>query len=359
MPGGVAWYRVNSPWAAVSKIFREEVQVDFLKLDASNPPKWPDLIEYDLFFVHSPTHEKILKVLEECVFYGVKIWVDFDDLIFDIPTSNAAGRFFNKGTSQIAASAIAMAVANGGIVSVSTEALRENIIPRFNGILPTDIHVIPNAADDVFHGFRPHRHPYSDPPVVLWRGSGTHDGDLASVRDAFRDFPIKKKDNKMTGIRYCFFGHLPWVFEKRYGGHLEIKNIKDLQGPSIANETALYFPWQGDMKTFRTQMRGFSADYVVVPLVDDAFNRSKSNIAWLEATEAGAVTIAPASLPEFASQPVITYKSEADLAKIFRQIAGGKDLRGDLLEESIAVIEDKFRLSDVSRKRMEVLRAVV
>jgi hypothetical protein len=44
-----------------------------------------------------------------------------------------------------------------------------------------------------------------------------------------------------------------------------------------------------------------------VPLVDNEFNRAKSNIAWLEGTWAGAKTIA-SDLPEFNKPGVTVYK---------------------------------------------------
>jgi hypothetical protein len=64
-------------------------------------------------------------------------------------------------------------------------------------------------------------------------------------------------------------------------------------------DNAIYIPWNQNFMSYQIQLRGTSPDYIVVPLVNDAFNRCKSNIAWIEATNAGAVTIAPSYLPEF------------------------------------------------------------
>ena len=355
-PGGVAWFRVNAPWSAVQKQFRDEIVVDFTSIqNGDKGPSWPDFVQYDWFVVHSPTHPKILKMIEEALYFGCRLWIDFDDLVMSVPTSNAASRFFDDNSTRVSMSAVAMALQNNGVVSVSTSALKDEIESRLKMRTKKSVRVIQNAHDDCFVDIPPSARPANIVPHVVWRGSGTHDGDLLPVRNAFRDFQIKKVGDKMTGIRYIFFGHLPYMFEKIRGGHLEIKNVKSLKNGMKPEDNAIYIPWNQNFMSYQIQLRGTSPDYIVVPLVDDAFNRCKSNIAWIEATNAGAVTIAPSYLPEFADLPCIHYKTEAELAKILRSIAGGKDMKGDMLERSRELLNEKYRLSDMARRRFELL----
>lgn len=92
----------------------------------------------------------------------------------------------------------------------------------------------------------------------------------------------------------------------------------------------------------------------IVPLENIMFNYNKSNIAWIEGTYAGAVTIAP-NLPEFNKPGVLTYNSPKEFKSILEGcLKGDYDLRS-LYDSSYIYIKENLLLSKVNNLRKEVI----
>ncbi len=74
---------------------------------------------------------------------------------------------------------------------------------------------------------------------------------------------------------------------------------------------------RADYKDFLHQYMGALVSLapwlVIVPLADTLFNRSKSNLAWIEATTAGALTLAP-DWEEWRRPGMVTYKDAEQFA---------------------------------------------
>lgn len=294
----------------------------------------------DWVVFHTPMDSSILGMIHACKQMGVRVWVDIDDLVLNgnIPPSNPAAFFFRPKSVQ---ETLLHSLHAADVVSVTTQSLKFHLIQM--GLNPNRVHVIPNALPDaVWANKQAPTKP--EKPRVMWRGSITHEGDLYRFREAFKN---------MSGIEYLFFGSEPWVLYQRYDGHLTEVMLKD---------------WRVGMFNYFSDLKEERPTWCVVPLENIPFNHSKSNIAFLEGALAGAVTIAPAYMPEFNLPGVWTFGKENpkgqqhyahELGDIFKKIASGdlEEQRMELYRETCRTIENNYLLSVTNRKRLQLLQA--
>ena len=279
----VTYYRTNVPFAELGRSHKHDV--DFmLPKDVTND----SLHKYDVVVFHRPELDIEMRILWLCHVAGIKIWVDIDDLLWRIPTSNPASVLFTPESKTN----LQRGFINADIVTCSTPELAKQIGQEF-GVEAT---VIPNTYNDrepLTNNFNYKR----DKALILYRGSNTHDGDLFSYRDAFKPY---------AHIDYNFMGLQPWYLFQRYGGHLERLFLHGYK-QSVLD----YFAVIENMKP----------NFFVFPLEENDFNKCKSNIAAIEATMAGAVIIAPSYMPEFAKiDGALLFDDARQLEEILRTI---------------------------------------
>jgi hypothetical protein len=177
---------------------------------------------------------------------------------------------------------------------------------------------------------------------VTWRGSATHDKDLALVTEQ-----IAKVIERNLSWTYQFVGEPFWWTMER------LDQVPGLKPKSITHVEPL------DPIVYFEFLQKVKPALFIVPLEDIAFNRAKSNIAWIEATYAGAVAIAP-DWPEWRKPGVINYNTPEEFGKVFADaLKGGVfDLRARW-QESRDYIAANLLLSQVNRVREVVLRGLV
>ena len=326
--GAISYYRIAKP------LFELSLKYKNIEIVESAAGTWPEIAKADIVFVHTPMHAPSVESIFTAKQEGKKVWLDFDDMVFadDIPKANIAWTFFNGESSQ---KNLKAAIAVADAISVSTPQIKERIVSLYN--FPEDnIFVIPNAIPDGLWANRAKFNPPKEKELrkVMWRGSVTHEGDLQRFKDGIK--PHK-------GLGYLFVGHLPWVLHTSYGGHLEELS---------------YQPWEKPLPRYWQLLKEVNPHYLFVTLERCDFNRGKSNIAWLEATYAGAACIAQSDMPEFAKVPTVQYKSPKDLDRILAAIGSGKDLLTEKYLESRAVIESQYLLSITNKLRMNLIESL-
>ena len=181
---------------------------------------------------------------------GVPIWYDLDDNLWEIPDTFAIKKGFNAKTLQSVEDFILLA----DLVTVSTQALADYIKDKVG----VECVVVNNAIDLTRYPI----HPFNIDGPTIWRGSGTHKDDLELCREF------------IEGLEHIeFWGYDPTTNAPRLKtkSHSYVKPI----------DPSLYY------KTLAKRKPSF----VLCPLVDDVFNRCKSNVSYLEATISGAVSI--------------------------------------------------------------------
>jgi hypothetical protein len=322
----ISFYRILTP-------LRELERQENVKIEESASAYEADIQKSDVVFLHTPNNDLSLQAVYNAKRWKRKIWVDFDDMVFDndIPKSNLAWGFFNKPKQK---KILKACISEAHIISVSTEKIKQRIVELYQ--YPKDqIVVVSNAIPNQIWKERAHFKPSTGKQRNIgWRGSVTHEGDLYKYRNGIKSHP---------NLSYLFIGHLPWVLHSDYDGHLNEMN---------------YQHWFKIIGNYFDFLKTCAADYFIVPLENNSFNRGKSNIAWLEATFSGAACIAPDTMPEFAKEPVIKFNTPKSLDGVLKNIAKGTDLRTAKYLESRAVIEKNYLLSIVNKKRLEIINTL-
>lgn len=276
---------------------------------------------FDILFCHRPSIKE-LAAIAIAKGIGVKVWIDLDDLLWKIHFASAAFQHYTPQEHDTLTRSLLAA----DVITCSTKALAKHIEQEFG----RHAVVLPNAwnnrpGSDYIMPFKS-----ADVRTVLYRGSNTHDADVYSHRDAFREYDT---------IRYEFLGLQPWYLAKKYGGHLGTLNLN-----AFTNDVLSYF----------RRIYEINPQFFVVPLENTPFNECKSNIAWIEATMCGAVCIAPRYLPEFAAVPCLLYEDEAHLREMIGMIATEDNcmLFQEIHQRSVKMLRELYgldRINDVRR----------
>jgi hypothetical protein len=281
----------------------------------------------DGVFIQRPSIAPHLDIVRSAKLLGVPVWIDLDDDIFSIPDDNPTQQLYSMNNyAHFAAECMKLA----DVVTVSTEALK-TAFSRFS----TNIQVIPNAFDDYFFSkWKRERDPARGKPVVLWRGSNSHDYDLLKIVGSVRPYAEKHPE-----WHWVFLGHKPWVLTQ-----------------DLPKEKWNHVGWNSSVAGYLNTLNRIQPTIVIVPLVDHGFNRCKSNIAWIEGTFANAAVIAP-RWESWDRPGVVRYDSASDFSKTLHDcLAGGVDLKWHVTE-SWKDIRENLVLTKVNRKRFEILRS--
>jgi glycosyltransferase involved in cell wall biosynthesis len=186
---------------------------------------------------------------------GKVVVFEIDDLLTKTPRSNPVYPY----SMRIAGDLIHVA-READFITTSTAPLLEELAEEVADA-PTKGHVLRNCVNTEIWGdtFEPKLPAENEPYVVGWFGSPTHDEDLAIVKDAIAYLARKHAGE----VEFHFFGYLPKELR-------EIPGVKLMRGsqPNVVKHAA--------------GVRAARIDLAIAPLVDNAFNRSKSDLKWLE-----------------------------------------------------------------------------
>ncbi len=328
-------YRASGPFQTL----RRENQN--IHLETNQEMNWANLKAADLAFFQRPCMEGALNLMRMCQANRKPIWLDYDDNLHAIPLCNRRFPIFGNPQTQ---HAIATMIAMADAVTVTTNHLRDALAqllkcfppsPEYR-LGPEKILVIPNAYDyellPALSETRPER-----TKLVAWRGSDSHCKDLMLVTSELGEAMKNNPEWKLEMMGEPFW----WTIE----------HLKKVMKPNALEITAAQDP----INFFKYLARQRPA-LVIVPLEDQGFNRSKSNIAWIEATAAGAVVLAPA-WEEWSKPGVITYEGDFG-AKLEAFLRGDFD-SDRLWKESRDYIVDNLQLGQTNKLRLDVIERLV
>lgn len=213
---------------------------------------WPDLMKFDAVLFQRSLGESSLNLLRYCKELGLKIWYDLDDDLWNIPDNYKIKESFGYKVLKT----IEDHIKESDLITCSTIELSKVIGDKTN----MQAHVIVNAWD--CKRFKLNQH--SQNGITIWRGSSTHIDDIRANAEHIQAI------SKQTRIN--FMGYNP---------------VKDR--PFLLINAHDFTPPLDPIIYFRTLQRNPPREFLV-PLKDNQFNKSKSNIAWLEATANGALT---------------------------------------------------------------------
>lgn len=195
--------------------------------------------------------------IREC--YGKPVVVEADDNVLSCPTYNPASKYYNPD-STLRKIAIAQ-IREADAVVVSTPYLKQ-VYQEFN----EHIYVIPNSIDFELWG-KTQRNHKKGKIVIGWVGGATHNDDLLIIRPA-----IDLLTRKYPQVEFAF-GH---------GMHPDFKGLKGVK----------WYPEFARIDKYPKAVAKMGFDIGVAPLVDNAFNRAKSNLRWLEYSALGIPCVA-------------------------------------------------------------------
>lgn len=279
---------------------------------------WCELVQSDVLFMQRPITPQHVQVAEMAESIGLRIWIDYDDDIFSIPKSNPGHEMFTESMRVNALKLLKLS----DVVTVSTDHLAEQLKKYAKRIV-----VVPNAWDETM--FKMEQPDNED--RIAWRGGRSHDEDLIAFQHAMSEVAYKHPN-----WNWRFFGGAPWFVENWFPR----ERCERVQSQDIIR--------------FYRELKRWQAKIHIVPLVDNPFNRSKSNIAWIEATMAGSVVLAP-NWPEWVRPGIVNYSSADDFAdKLEWCMSGSMEM---LVRKSQNFISTELKLSKVNEKRLELIES--
>lgn len=315
---GTSFYRGWGPLLSLSK------QYPWIQLLRSNQsPSWCDFKSADVVFFQRPDVPMFLKPLKEALQLGKPVWVDYDDLLTDIPFSNPVHvHYWQENVQDVIKTFLRCSTA----ITLSTQSLGTFMCPERK-----DAVIILNAWDNDF--YPKFNNPKNRQNIsVAWRGSNTHDEDLLSI---VNDLPT------LTNVEWNFFGNPSWQFTNAIP----------------ENSTVNISPWSS-LLDFNQIFFEASPAIVIVPLAEHKFNYSKSNCAWIEATRAGAVVLAP-NFSEWRKPGITNYSPGEFGSKLTWLTNMPLSERKNLWNQSWAHINQNLALSKINKLRLNLLNKLV
>lgn len=292
---------------------------------------WATLKASHGVFMQRPFTSEHRSVFEICKSSNKKVWVDYDDFLFDIPTDNPT--YFNYMNDQIQTN-IKFILEHADFVTVSTKELARQYSSFGNqkrDVKRNDIRVIPNAIDLGLFGFRDK--PLKRTKAFLWRGSRTHQRDVFLMADQILKVSTNEFSKDWT---WHFIGDNLWLITDQMP-HLRTYVMKPM-----------------DVIEYHGHIFELAPSAMMVPLHDSVFNRCKSNIALIEGAFSGAVTIAP-EWEEWTVPGAITYKTKEQFEDALWAVITGKIDIEATARNSWDHVRETLSLDRINRARAEIL----
>jgi hypothetical protein len=287
-----------------------------------SPLTWSDFAQLDCAVFQRPYsnfHWNSIQYLKEM---GVPVWVDYDDNLHEVPDDNP--NFISFNSIEIKKNILEI-ITIADVVTVSTQALKDYFLPANK-----NIHVVPNAFNDYF--FKEKTLPERS-EVVAWRGSNTHVMDLMAYGQA-----IANNINAHQTLKWMFLGYHPFFLNSLAPGRF-------ISRPPI------------DPFIYHRQLMVLAARIMHVPLVENAFNLCKSNIAQIEATWSGAACLVPNWI-EWDIPGAVKYNNEKEYDALLDGMCKGEINLAEKRKISWEYIQDNLILSKVNLKRAEILNSL-
>jgi hypothetical protein len=278
---------------------------------------WTTVLLADVLFIHRPCTPDHVNIIQLAKDKGAKVITDFDDNLFAVGMDNPTWQFYQDMRINIL-----KCLRMSDEIWVTTEMIK-SVYEKFN----KNITVIPNAWNNYLFPEEKKLKFNHDTRYCLWRGGSTHEMDVYENAD-----DLIRVINKNTDWTFNFWG---WSFT-----YLEMR-CKNNYLRRGASDTLQYF----------NALLDYNPNILIFPLVNNEFNRCKSNISWLEITYAGGVLYGNTELSEFSHESIFPIENlDIDLATIKQFPDTLKELEEEN-EKAWAYIKENLLLSKVNQQR--------
>lgn len=276
---GIVYWRMVNPWVAAHRTKAFDAWVLWWQKDMNDDvhPWERDIMtaqyhakitgeisaacrDHDVIvmgMVHLPSALQTMQAIREM--YGKPVVMEIDDNILSCPEYNpAAGTYGpNNNTRKLTVQQLRESDA----VFVTTPYLKE-IYSEFND----HVYMLPNSIDFKLWGKAPRR-VNKGKITIGWVGGANHNDDLLIIEPAIEYLTAK-------------YPHVEFVF-----GHGMHPRFRGKKGVRWIQEFVR-------IDKYPKSVASMGFDIGVAPLVDNSFNRGKSNLRWLEYSALGIPTVA-------------------------------------------------------------------
>ena len=256
-----AFYRTNG---VLKYLNSSEISITNL-YSPQNQYSWDMLVGLDIFIFQRPTHEAHIALIKLAKDMKIRVILDYDDDLLNVPFHNNASITLTEQKSNIK-----MAIHLADEVWVTTPAIKHNYKP-YN----KNIHIVPNCHNDYVFPIEKKKVFNMQTKIMSYRGGASHEADM------YQD---------INNIVYMINDNQDWTF--RFQGsrfkHIEERTAKNHE-----------FTDPVTLMQFYKEYHELNANIAFFPLITNVFNIGKSNISLLEATYAGSAFMGNRELPEF------------------------------------------------------------
>jgi len=225
---------------------------------SSDTLRQSDVVIHQRFFAGRLFSQSALPVLERS---GAAIIYDLDDQLFELPEEHPLAGEMDEELPKLRA-----AIEHADLVTTPSPQLAA-YLERLGA---RSVRVIPNAIDpgdwpaaDPAEGEQGWREA-ERPLVFACTGTKTHCEDQRVIVSAVREILARHPDR----VSFHFWGSVP-------------PELESVRGVTVDPDYMYDYP------TYTRKLCAMGIDLALVPLVDNAFNRAKSSIKWLEFSAAG------------------------------------------------------------------------
>lgn len=307
-----SFYRAVGPLS----IMERDYDVSYDILSTGDELSWVKMLRYDVLFIQRPCLEAHLQAIVLARQLRKPTWIDFDDDVFTIPRDNPAHLYYAQSGVR---ENVKLAMQSADMITVSTEALREAYSPYSDKII-----VCRNAYNDgLIASFREPK----NNKVICWRGTNTHERDVRHYADEI--IAVMRENPEW---KFACLGANWWFLSEEI-------------------ESQFIFQATSSVVQFFSMLYEIGAAIQIVPLFDNAFNQSKSNIAWQEATIIGSACVIP-TFKEWQECEGAKYTSVKGFGDSIRYLINNPNHRDHMVKQSRAVLDEQFKLSTVNKKRI-------
>ena len=315
---GVSYYRHWGPMLELERL--GHVRLIAMPQDSKQLTNWQYYLKCDFAFISRPATNREFYFIKECEKHGLPVWVDIDDNIFCIPDDNESSHaYYNEEAQKFTL----FGLKSASVVTVATKRLNKFLKNKF----AVESLVIPNAIPDLQWERRNKFNRSTS--NVMWRGSRSHIADLLYFE---QDIIKLIKSNELNEFK--FFGLNPYFISRK----IKTKNVS--YEPAINHIDYLI------------KIKEYAPKFTFVCMIDSEFNQTRSHNAWLEATMAGSILIAP-DWESWAEPGIINY---SDFSVRMNKIMQLQDNElSDIYEASVINITQNYILSRVNQLRLEII----
>lgn len=320
--GGIGWYRIINPLEKIgAHVERGEFRIGTIR-SAQKMAEWGST----WVLKQMADLEAWLLILTNAKFTGSKIVLDLDDDPFSVDPKHPEYEYHKKHEDMMR-----MEIGTAHEVIVSTEPLKK-VVEKIN----PNVTVIPNAIDPAIWDFQKKTHK-SGRIRLGWIGSGSHLADRSVVQDAMSVIMKKYPQVDFYHAGMCIVDGK----EKREFSFAGTKGYEEF--PEFLNNLKL--------------------DIAIAPIKNTRFNRSKSNIKWLEhgmlKTPMVLSDVTPYSSSVTHGVDGFLAKTTNDWVKYLSMLIESKELREKIGESAYKKINEEWLIEKHLPKYEKLLKRLM